>query len=281
MTRPNLIDEPAEQQSFSWPPRALSDHVVPSDETGPRDAPAATPKWRRSLRELERFWLSPIAEPLAIRIESQTVLLDAAGAYCDRCGGSIGPYEADEFGCAGCRNESLPWQRAVRLGEYAHGLGQSILDLKFRGQRKLALDLGRRLGLAALEAGIPREDLAIVPVAMAWTRRFTRPFDHAHEIALGVARELEAPVVAAFRRRHRPSQRSVPASRRAENVRGSFIPLRGVNFTGWTVFLVDDVRTTGATLAEASRTLRKEGAKDIWVGVLGVASSRDRRGVEA
>lgn len=270
-----------EQRRFAWPPRELGD-ALPAPTT-PAAAPSTrietTGALRQAARSVEMFWLAPTAIPLRRRIAELAWAPDPFGAYCDRCGLTIGPHEADDFGCADCRGEPIPWTRFIRLGAYDGELAEWIIDLKFRGRRNVANELGGRLAQAAQRAGFPTAQSAIVPVGMAWSRRFMRPYDHAAEIARPVARAFEAPLVHAFRRKRRPSQRSVPASRRRENVRGSFLPRNGVDFTGWTVLLVDDVRTSGATLGEASRTLRRMGAREIWAAVLAVTPGRARRSV--
>lgn len=229
------------------------------------------------MTQLESFWLAPTALPLARRIEHTRWRADESGEYCDRCGETIGPFETDEFGCANCRGRSMPWRGFFRLGEYDGLLCRWIIDAKFHRQRRLAGDLGHRLGGAVIQAGLAAPKLAVVPVAMAWTRRFIRPFDQTREIAQGVARELQAPLVDACRRKPRPSQRSVPVSRRRANVRGSFVPRKGVDFTGWTVLIVDDVCTSGSTLTEAALTLGKLNPDAVWAGAVAVTSRRDHR----
>ncbi len=268
------------QRSFVWPPR-------PVVETASVEQPISEPRSARRPRAIcnaiascEMYWLAPTAIPLRRRMAELAWAPNPFDAYCNRCGASIGPFESDDFGCAECRGEPIPWTRFTRLDAYQDEFAEWIRDLKFRGRRDVAHALGAQLAMSVQRAGLPQKNIAVTPVAMAPSRRFLRPFDHAHEIAHPAARLLKAPLVNAFRRKRRPSQRSVPASQRRANVRGSFLPRRGVDFTGWTVLLIDDVRTTGATLAEASRTLRRMGASEIWVGVLGVTPGRNRRSPE-
>jgi len=73
-----------------------------------------------------------------------------------------------------------------------------------------------------------------------------------------------------LRRRHRPSQLAVPVSRRKANVRGTMTCARA-DLTGRLVIVLDDVRTTGATLREACRAVKKAnpGAK-LWAAVAAV-----------
>jgi predicted amidophosphoribosyltransferase len=61
-----------------------------------------------------------------------------------------------------------------------------------------------------------------------------------------------------------------PAAR-AKNVAGAFAVRRGHNFAGRKVCLIDDIKTTGATLNECARTLKQAGASKVFALVLSVA----------
>ena len=62
----------------------------------------------------------------------------------------------------------------------------------------------------------------------------------------------------------RPAQRSLPRARRLSNLAGTFTADPGMDLTGLTVGIVDDVCTTGATLGEAARALKARGAADVF-----------------
>jgi len=274
-------------EPFSWPP--LDVDLETSPGAPEREARTHSKKARPNpaltlLRSLESHWLSPTALPLAQRARKARWQPDSCDAYCDRCGMSIGPYEGDEFGCSQCRDDRLVWERFVRLGEYDGSLSQWIKDAKFHGQRRLAQDLGRLLGQSARLAGAPTGPLAVVPVGMSPMRRLARGYDQSAEIARGVAIELSCPLVHSFRRKHRPSQRAVPTVQRKKNILGSFSLRPGVDFTGWSVLIVDDVRTTGSTLTQACKTITAQNkckSADIWVAVIAVTPAHDRRTAES
>lgn len=281
------LEQEFESAPFLWPPKQVQVSPAPLEE-GASFTPRPAKRSRRNsqrifeeIRRFEDFWLAPQALPLAVRLTKTNWRADPPGAFCERCGHSIGPYETDEFGCAECRNRKLPWRRFIRLGDYRPPLSMWILEGKFRRQQTLAHDLGAMLGesirAAGADANLGNRRLVVVPVAVAWSRRFVRDFDHADEIARGVARTLRAPIMRPLRRKHRRSQRSVPASRRPSNVRGSFTPRRNMKLAGLRILLIDDVRTTGSTLREAGLTLRAMGADDIWIGVLASTPTDNRR----
>jgi ComF family protein len=115
-------------------------------------------------------------------------------------------------------------------------------------------------------------DALVVPVPSHWRRRFARGFDHAWLLALHACRAagLRRPVPALRKLRATPPQSTLPAATRHTNLRGAFAVRRPSKISGRAIVLVDDVATTGATLAECARTLREAGA----ASVVGVALSR-------
>jgi len=113
-----------------------------------------------------------------------------------------------------------------------------------------------------------------VPVPLHWRRRLRRGYDHAWLLARHacVQSGLPRPVAALRRVRHAPPQSTLPASLRAANVRAAFAVRASAvaQINGREVILVDDVVTTGATLAAATRALLAAGA----TSVTGVAIAR-------
>lgn len=250
------------------------------------------PRW---WAEFERAFLGPTHEPLARRAAEAGWRPDGAGAYCPRCAGTVGPHEVgpilgpgSALGCNECRDRRLRWARAVRLGPYDGLLREWIQELKFARFRPAGRALGRLLGarLAAElgAAGIERSGVRLVPVPMSRRRRLARGIDHTLVLARGVREVTGLRIARLLRRRHRPSQLEVPASRRRANASGSFIARRapaGVRV----VVVLDDVRTTGATLTAACRALARAGLVSrgstgaggvsgprplLWVAVAGV-----------
>ncbi len=156
--------------------------------------------------------------------------------------------------------------RARAIGSYEGCLRAIVHALKYDGRRTIAPSLAARLretGAALLDGA----DL-VVPVPLHRCRYHRRGFNQAHEIA----RHLGPPVCAALRRRrHTRPQVELPAAQRHRNVRGAFAlsrswwALRGSRrrLEGQVVVLVDDVSTTGATLAECARVLKRAGVKEV------------------
>ncbi len=155
--------------------------------------------------------------------------------------------------------------RVRTVGAYDGTLRVLVQRMKYAGHSSLA----RRLGHLARSAGhdvLSGADFAI-PVPLHPVRRLQRGFNQADVIA----RALGVPVLAALRRvRWTPTQTGLPAPRRQLNVGEAFalswlVRVRGTRHTvqNRTLVLVDDVRTTGATLDACARVLLAAGAAEV------------------
>ena len=147
---------------------------------------------------------------------------------------------------------------------YRSPVDRWLLRFKFHGD----LAAGRLLStlLADAVADAPRPD-ALLPLPLHRRRLRERGYDQALELARPLARTLALPLraEALVRVRATQAQTELGGSDRRRNVRGAFA-LRGAPLPPHVV-LVDDVMTTGATLAEAAAVLRAGGVRrvDAWV----------------
>lgn len=245
------------------------------DDGGVAVLPSPTRGMTRWIESFEIAYLGRVAASWDVRARDAGWSPDDEHAYCPRCGLTVGEFALDTLSdpptCPACRDRKLPWDRYIRLGPYQGVLAGAIRELKFHAMRahgeRLGTLLGERIATLLRDLGVSGEHAAIVPVPMTPWRRIARGVDHAATIARSAARVAGVPVVHALWRRHRPTQWSVPTSERRRNVAGSF----GVR-RGWlgkrhdpirrlqearVVVVLDDVRTTGATMTEACRVLRR------------------------
>ncbi len=169
--------------------------------------------------------------------------------------------------CGACLAHPPPYALTIAALVYAFPADRLLQQLKYGGRLALADWAGHALAIAARAslAGRPRPD-RIVALPLATARQRERGFNQAHEIARRVARDVGLPLAAALERvAGGLPQAALSWPERAKNVRGAFAA-RG-DVSGARVALIDDVMTTGATLAEAAQTLRHAGAAHVecWV----------------
>jgi len=111
-----------------------------------------------------------------------------------------------------------------------------------------------------------------VPVPLHWSRRLIRGYNQAHILAKKL-KHSSAKINTDLVRIRRTAVQSAMASpaKRVSNVAGAFAVRSGHQFSGKTVCLVDDIKTTGATLNECAKVLKQAGASKVLALVLAVA----------
>lgn len=194
---------------------------------------------------------------------------------CPQCaqptlGGECGGQEPDAV-CGACLRDVPHFDATAAVWSYDFPLSQIILSLKF-AHRLASADFfaAALLGLAvkrldsqgrASASGRPKylPDF-ILPVPLSAQRLAQRGFNQAVEIARMLSQQLAVPLMNydVVRQRDTTPQTRLPWKARAKNIRYAF-ECR-LDLTGKTVWVVDDVMTTGATLNELARTLKLHGA---------------------
>ena len=153
----------------------------------------------------------------------------------------------------------VPVEMATSLFRFEKGSAyQSLLhDLKYRGNRKAGLYMGRLLGHALKYSSFAACDL-LIPVPLHRRRLRERGFNQSEIIARGASGVLEIPVEdnLLLRSLKHDSQTSMGRIDRFENVSGNFILAPySPDITGKKILLIDDVITTGATLEACSTVI--------------------------
>jgi len=195
---------------------------------------------------------------------------------CRGCWESIGPYEGPACGicarplgsalaetCGECLKKRPPFVRAFSFGLYEGALREAVHLLKFQGVKRLSGPLG------ALLAGVdlPAVD-AVVPAPLSLGSLRERGFNQALLIGRALAESLRVEFRAWLleKKKDTPPQVSLTRSERLINLRGAFRAREKLR--GERILLVDDVITTGATVAECSKVLLKAGAGEVYAASL-------------
>lgn len=142
-----------------------------------------------------------------------------------------------------------------------------IHTYKYAGVRELAATFADEIEAFLNFYGVhPHGPSALVPIPLHRSRERSRGFNQARLLAEVFGQRLGLPVIEALAR-VRPTEQQIEMKshdERRANVAGAFRVATREELTGRTAILVDDVSTSGATLAEAARTLRDAGCHTVW-----------------
>jgi len=160
--------------------------------------------------------------------------------------------------CGRCLANPPSYDRVQAACRYDYPIAALIQNFKFGGRLQHARTLS-----ALLNAG-PRvcADL-VIPMPLSPARLRARGFNQALALAIPLARATGSAIDATLCIRHRDTvpQSQLPWQARQGNIRGAFTVTR--NLPSLRVMVVDDVLTTGATLNELARVLKKAGAAEV------------------
>ncbi len=214
-------------------------------------------------------------------VDCRAELLDAAGPACPRCAMPVGAWGVRPEGCRECQGRRLGFDAAVALGPYQGPIRDLCLRLKHEPNGWVAPWLAgvlveARPILRQWAADVESRPL-VVPVPLHWQRRLRRGYNQTDGLARGLARGLGLRE-AHWLRRVTSSKILAGLGRveRARTMRKAFRVGRvsGLKLKGRTVFLVDDILTTGATCGAAARALKRAGAARVVAVVIGRAEGR-------
>lgn len=198
--------------------------------------------------------------------------------FCDVCGESFQGQIDGAFDCPNCKEISFHFEFARAAMDRSGEILELVHRLKYGKEIHLARELGtlacrafedRRLAVAL------EEKWPLVPVPLHRRRQQDRQFNQAEEIARVVGLETGLPVLKRLKRvRRTQTQTRLSRKQRMENLKGAFAIRKGWFWEKGNpigkeetpgVILVDDVFTTGSTVDECAKVLRKAGAGRVAV----------------
>ncbi|YCH30858.1 DNA utilization protein GntX [Erwinia sp. D4-22] len=215
-------------------------------------------------------WLcqTPLALPMQGLCSYCLRALPPLPLCCPRCGLPAGDALT---ACGRCLRRPPPWQQLIAVSDYCPPLSQLIAHYKFSGLTALSVMLARLILLSWLSArrqrGLPRPDL-LLAVPLHHRRAWRRGFNQADLLAQPLARWLRCAYFpqGLTRRRAALIQHQLGAGARKRNLRGAF--RLEIHVQDRHIALIDDVVTTGSTVAEISRLLMRAGAASVQIWCL-------------
>ncbi len=179
-----------------------------------------------------------------------------------------------------CRNcwgkiefiKNYPTAKIQAIGKYAGALKTAIHLLKYEGKRSLANPLGNLLiNHMEKNGGLEKIDF-IVPVPLHKKRLREREFNQSLLLARLVGKHFHKPILESnlMRMRMTIPQVELDQKERLKNMQGAFRVKSPEAFKGKNILLIDDVRTTGATVKECYKMLKQAGAKEIHILTLAI-----------
>ena len=202
------------------------------------------------------------------------LLTCTAGDYCIRCGRDAVSFAIFDGACPDCQGKEIHFDRIARCGVYTQTLRKMILAFK-NGRTELNPMLGSLVDSALAGSDFCNDIDFFVPVPLHWSRRLGRGYNQAQLLAKRLKQVSAKISTDLVRIRRTKSQAVLPnAARRRANVAGAFAVRNGHRFAGRTLCLVDDIKTTGATLNECAKTLKHAGAEKVFALTLAVAGQK-------
>ena len=202
-------------------------------------------------------------EYLCNQCEAKTVRIVAP--FCQKCSEPFEGSITSEFTCANCAHRTIHFDAAVSAYR-GRGMVREIIH-EFKYGRQIHL---RRLVARWLHAALDDERLrgrrfdVVVPVPLHATRLRERGFNQASQLAELLSAQTSIHSKPLLDRiRYTTTQTALDRSERMENLHDAFRLRKNADVRGLRVLLIDDVLTTGSTLSECARVLKRAGALSV------------------
>jgi ComF family protein len=193
---------------------------------------------------------------------------------CVRCGRPI--FDAARTVCIPCAKLKLPFSGGYAYLNYADSGKKLVHAIKFNDRPHLGIWVGTQMGAAMAQCHWINDVDLIIPVPLHSNRQSERGYNQSEKIAQGIQEGLSQKMTKVpelstrilIRSRDTPHQIGQGREERLRNLTGAFNVEHIESIQNKTILLVDDVLTTGATLAETSATLLEAGAAQVCIATL-------------
>ncbi len=181
----------------------------------------------------------------------------------------------EELVCKECRKKKVYYDSGYSACKFDSPVRELIHLFKYGKRRYLASFLGGLILEHVRErADVSRCD-AIAPVPLHWWRHWRRGFNQSAELSRYLSKRLRIPLIKRnlTRVRHTRPQVGLSPDERNDNIKNAFKVRKPAKIAGKKILLLDDVITSGATLNECARVLKKAGAASVTILTLAHASN--------
>lgn len=181
---------------------------------------------------------------------------NVVNAACDNCAKELKALELKP------RIGSIDFLPYVSVYRYEGIAKKPIIDLKYNGAKWKSKYMATEMLEALRESGFDFDCIAYVP--MTKKKQKKRGYNQAKELAVHISKRTKVPLQnMLIKAKDTETQTKLTAAQRAANIKGAFTP--GEIPCGKHILLIDDVLTTGATVSECAKVLRKTGAETVRV----------------
>ena len=188
-----------------------------------------------------------------------------APPFCERCSEPFEGSISIAFSCANCAHRTIYFDAAVAAFRGRGIVREVIHEFKYNRQIHLRHLVGRWLCAALDDERLRNHQFdVIVPVPLHPARQRERGFNQANLLAELLGGHTSIPCRSLLKRiRYTTTQTALDRSERMENLHNAFRLRKNADVRGLRVLLVDDVLTTGSTLSECARVLKRAGALSV------------------
>jgi competence protein ComFC len=195
----------------------------------------------------------------------ETKAVRIVAPFCQKCSEPFEGSITNTFACANCAHRTIYFDAAVSAYRGRGVVRQIIHEFKYGRQIHLRHLVARWLNSALDDERLRQSHFdVIVPVPLHPARQRERGFNQASLLAELLSAQTAIPVKPLLERtRYTTTQTALDRSERMENLHNAFRLRKNADVRGLRVLLIDDVLTTGSTLSECARILKRAGAKSV------------------
>lgn len=181
--------------------------------------------------------------------------------YCMKCGKPLSD-ETEEY-CYDCKKGEHFFESGRSLWVHKMPVSKAIYGFKYHDLRCYGEVFGREMGKELEDFIVHTNAQVIVPIPLHRKRYLDRGYNQAKVLAMAIGKRMGIPVEELLiRRKDTDPQKVLNDVERRKNIKGAFAAKRPISYER--VLLIDDIYTTGSTLDEAAKVLKKAGVRSVY-----------------